>query len=99
MGMRRGDGESIPAHGVTSWHTNVTETKQCPAFCVYHPVEACIHPQNRMPCGVYHPVGARIHPHVKKQASPVTNPYAPTWHVPTTTSLYSQTLASSLCMV
>jgi len=42
-GMGRGDGESIIATQMTSRHTNVSETNQCPAFVVYRTVEVRMH--------------------------------------------------------
>ena len=49
-GMGRGDGESIIATQMTSRHTNVSETNQCPAFVVYHTVEVRIHHMLRGAC-------------------------------------------------
>jgi len=39
----REDGESITATQMTSRHTNVSETNQCPAFVVYRTVEVRMH--------------------------------------------------------
>jgi len=42
--MGRGNGESITAKAMTSRHTNVTETYQCPVFVVYRRKEVYMHP-------------------------------------------------------
>ena len=55
-GMGRGNGESITTTAMTSRHTNVSETNQCPTFVAYRTVEvrmnhmltgACARPPSR----------------------------------------------------
>ena len=44
MGLGKGNGESTTANTMTSRHTNVTKTNQCPAFFLYRTGETRMHP-------------------------------------------------------
>jgi len=59
MSMGRGYSESIPAHAMTSRHTNVTETN----FFLYCTIEARMHPHVRK-C-TCKPTKNSMHPHVR----------------------------------